>query len=121
MINFNEDGLATYLEQDPGGPVVMLNLLRFVPGTGAEGYMFYVEHFSSSGINEKYGLQVVYAGPGSTALVADDGQAWDMVALVQYPSRRHFVDMVHDPLYQQFEHLRTEALLESVLQATTPL
>jgi uncharacterized protein (DUF1330 family) len=53
-------------------------------------------------------------------LVAEDGQKWDMVVLVRYPSRQQFVDMVNDPTYQRFEHLRTEALVEAVLQATTP-
>jgi hypothetical protein len=28
--------------------------------------------------------------------------------------------MVRDPAYHEFEHLRTEALVEAVLQATTP-
>jgi uncharacterized protein (DUF1330 family) len=54
-------------------------------------------------------------------LVAEDGQEWDMVALVPYPSRQSFTDMVHDPKYQQFEHLRTQALVEPVLEPTTPV
>lgn len=121
MINFTEDGLQQYLAEDPGGPVVMLNLLRFQPEGGAAKYLQYVQSFAESGINDDYGLQIVYGGTGHTALVADDGQAWDMVALVSYPSRNHFVDMVHDERYGRFEHLRTEALSESVLQPTSPL
>lgn len=97
----------------------MLNLLRFQPG-GAAKYGEYAQHFETAGINAKYGLEVLYAGVGSTALVAEDGQAWDMVVLVRYPSRQHFAAMVRDPAYHEFEHLRTEALVEAVLQATTP-
>lgn len=121
MINFNAAGLERYLATDPGGPVVMLNLLRFVPHGGAEKFLSYVQRFQTSGINEKYGLEAVYAGQGFGPLVAEDGQAWDMVALVRYPSRQNFVDMVHDPLYQQFEQLRTDALIESVLQPTVQI
>lgn len=39
--------------------------------------------------------------------------------MIRYPSRQAFVDMVRDPDYQAIEHLRTEALLVSVLQPTT--
>ena len=63
---------------------------------------------------------MLYAGDGSTALVAEDGQAWDSVLLVRYPSRDAFSRMVADPEYQQVTELRTRALSEAVLQATVP-
>ena len=63
---------------------------------------------------------MLYAGDGSTALVAEEGQAWDAVLLVRYPSRAAFSAMVADPEYQQVTELRTRALREAVLQATTP-
>ena len=121
MIKFDDDALDDYLREDPGGPVVMLNLLRFAPDGGAEKYLAYAQQFAAQGLNEKYGVEIVYGGQGFNPLVAEEGQAWDMVALIHYPSRQNFIDMVHDPLYQQFEHLRTEALVESVLQPTSPL
>lgn len=119
MINFDTAGLDRYLAEDDGGPVVMLNLLRFRPDDGAAKYAAYSEQFVSTGIYGKYGVELVYAGQGSTTLVASDGQAWDTVLLVRYPSRQSFVDMVRDPVYLEFEHLRTEALSDAVLQATT--
>jgi uncharacterized protein (DUF1330 family) len=121
MISFDPSNLEGYVAEDPDGPVVMLNLLRFRPDGGAEKYLAYAGEFESSGINAKYGVQLVYVGQGGAPLVADDGQDWDMVALVRYPSRQHFVAMVNDPVYQGFEHLRTEALIESVLQPTSPV
>jgi uncharacterized protein (DUF1330 family) len=39
---------------------------------------------------------------------------------VRYPDRSAFSRMVADPEYQQVTHLRTDALVEAVLQATTP-
>lgn len=120
MIAFDASDLDDYLAEDPEGPVVMLNLLRFNPDGGAEKYMAYAQAFETAGINTRYGVELVYVGQGGAPLVAEEGQAWDMVALVRYPSRRHFREMVNDPVYQSFEHLRTEALIESVLQPTTP-
>lgn len=121
MIDFDEAGLERFLAEDRDGPVVMLNLLRFRPDGGAQAYLTYVQRFASSGINDRYGLRIVYGGTGQAALVAEDGQQWDMVALVRYPNRQAFVDMVHDPDYRRFEHLRRDALVESVLQATHPV
>ena len=112
--------LKRYLEQDPGGPVVMLNLLRFRPDGGRESYAKYAAALRDTYL-DKYGAEVLYAGNGSTALVAEDGQAWDAVLLVRYPSRQAFSRMVADPDYQQFTHFRTEALTEAVLQATVPV
>ncbi|APE17101.1 hypothetical protein BOH72_19465 [Mycobacterium sp. WY10] len=111
--------LDQFVAADPSAPVVMLNLVRFAPG-GADKYMQYIEQFSSSGIKERYGVTVVYGGAGHPSLVAAEGGDWDLVALFSYPSRRHFVDMVNDPDYQAFEHLRAEAVATAVLQPTTP-
>jgi len=110
--------LKRYLAEDPGGPVVMLNLLRFKPDGGRERYQEYVEHFRRTA--RPYGAEVVYVGDGSTAVIAEPGQAWDAVLLVRYPSRQSFTDMIRDPEYQEGTYLRTEALEEAVLQATVP-
>jgi len=110
--------LKRFLEEDPGGPVVMLNLLRFAEG-GRASYDQYAEALSTTYL-ERYGAEVLYAGDGSTALVAEDGQSWDAVLLVRYPSREAFSRMVADPEYQQVTELRTVALTEAVLQATIP-
>lgn len=108
--------LKRYLAEDSGGPVVMLNLLRFAEG-GRELYARYAAALSETFL-PRYGGEVLYAGDGSTALVAEDGQAWDAVLLVRYPSREAFSRMVADPAYQQVTELRTRALTEAVLQAT---
>jgi uncharacterized protein (DUF1330 family) len=109
--------LKRLLAEDDGGPVVMLNLLRWAP-SGAESYARY-----AAGLQEflpRYGAEVLYAGEGSTALVAEDGQAWDAVLIVRYPTRGAFTAMVADEEYQRFTAFRTKALSEAVLQATVP-
>ena len=50
MIDMTDDALEQFLAEDPGGPVVMLNLLRYVPAP-------------------------LYWGDGGTPLVADDGHS----------------------------------------------
>ena len=109
--------LKRFLEEDDGEPVVMLNLLRFAAG-GREKYAEYSAAVTGTFL-PRYGGEVVYAGAGTAALVAEHGQAWDAVALVRYPSRTAFAQMVADPEYQQVTHLRSEALAEAVLQPTT--
>ncbi len=110
--------LKRYLAEDPGGPVVMLNLLRWAEG-GRASYDRYAAALSDTFL-ERYGAEVIYAGDGSTDLVAEDGQAWDAVLLVRYPSREAFTRMVADPEYQEVTHLRSDGLTEAVLQATVP-
>jgi uncharacterized protein (DUF1330 family) len=110
--------LKRLMQEDPGGPVVMLNLLRFTEG-GRESYERYAAVLSDTFL-ARYGAEVIYAGDGSTALAAEPGQEWDAVLLVRYPSRETFSRMVADPDYQQVTHLRSESLVEAVLQATVP-
>lgn len=110
--------LKRFLGEDPGGPVVMLNLLRFGEG-GRELYAQYAEALAATFL-PRYGAEVIYAGDGSTVLVAETGQEWDAVLLVRYPSRSAFSRMVADPEYQQVTALRSKALTEAVLQATIP-
>ncbi|WP_017536719.1 MULTISPECIES: DUF1330 domain-containing protein [Nocardiopsis] len=109
--------LARLVEEDPGGPVVMLNLLRFAPG----GRASYEEYSRRAGrFLAEYGAELIYAGDGATPLVAEEGQDWDAVLLVRYPSREAFSRMVADPEYQEITGLRSKALAEAVLQPTVP-
>ncbi|GHD17097.1 hypothetical protein GCM10007147_05890 [Nocardiopsis kunsanensis] len=109
--------LAQMLEEDPGGSVVMLNLVRFAPG-GRPSYEEYSR--KAVGFLRKYGAELLYAGDGATPLVAEDGQDWDAVLIVRYPDRETFSRMVADPEYQKVSRLRSQALSEAVLQPTTP-
>ncbi|HET8979590.1 MAG TPA: DUF1330 domain-containing protein [Solirubrobacteraceae bacterium] len=109
--------LKRYLAEDPGGPVVMLNLLKLKPG-GRSSYAEYAERIRP--FLEELGAEIVYVGDCSTALVAPDSHDWDTVLLVRYPSRTAFSRMVANPEYQKITGLRTAALDNAVLQATTP-
>lgn len=104
--------LDRFLAEDPGGPVVMLNLLRFRPG-GAERYDDYRRALLASGVAAD--AEPLFFGTGAHAL---QGEQWDAVALVRYPSREVFASMVRSPEYRSIEPLREEALAEAVLQPT---
>jgi uncharacterized protein (DUF1330 family) len=119
MIDCTDADLERFLVEDPGGPVVMLNLLRFRPDGGRERYAQYAQHVG--GLSHRFGVERVYLGAGGRALVAETGQAWDAVILVRYPSRQAFAAMIRDPEYRAGAHLRTEALEEAVLQPTTAM
>ena len=109
--------LKRYMKEDPGGPVVMLNLLKYQPA-GEQSYRAYtaaLENYLPS-----IGGEVLYEGDCSTTLVAPPNWDWDAVLIVRYPSRQAFSAMVADPAYQAVTDLRTEALTEAVLQATVP-
>jgi uncharacterized protein (DUF1330 family) len=109
--------LQRFLDQGPEGEVVMINLLRFAKGGREqyEAYAYAIEPFLL-----KVGGELTYAGIAGDALVAEDGQAWDAIVIVKYPSRDAFRQMVMDPGYQAITHLRTSALRETVLQPTSP-
>lgn len=107
------EDLKRFLAEDPGGPVVMLNLLKYKPG-GRASYERYVEAFREHGA--RFGAEIVGVGDCGTALVAPDAHDWDSILLARYPSRQAFSDMVRDADYQQITHLRTEALDNAVLQ-----
>lgn len=109
--------LKRYLAEDPGGPVVMLNLLRFKEG-GRAGYEEYADRIRP--FLDRVGAEIVYAGDCGTRLVAPEAWDWDVLLCVRYPSRAAFSQMVADPEYQQITGLRTAACEEAVLQATTP-
>ena len=109
--------LKHFLADDPGGPVVMLNLLRFKED-GRAGYEEYASKIQP--FLEKVGAEVTFVGDLSTVLVAPESHEWDTILIVRYPSRQAFSSMVADPGYQEITALRTESLEEAVLQATIP-
>lgn len=98
------------------GPIVMVNLLKFKVDGGRESYSKYSELAGPH--LERAGGRVIYHGEGRHTVIGQDG--WDSVLLVEYPSRKAFLDMVMNPEYQAFTHFRTDALVDSRLYCTSP-
>jgi uncharacterized protein (DUF1330 family) len=108
----NREGFATFAERTAeGAPVVMLNLLAFRPDGGRERYDEYGAAVAP--LLEKLGGRIVFLGEPAPALLGKD--SWDLVVLVEYPSRQAFLDMIGSTEYQAIGHLRTEALTRGEL------
>jgi uncharacterized protein (DUF1330 family) len=114
----NEEGLGAFAERrEEGSPVVMLNLLAFKSDGGRERYEEYGAAVAP--LLERVGGRVLYAGRPATVLIGE--ASWDMVALVEYPTRQAFLDMIGSPEYQEIAHLRTEALTRAELHPMDPV
>ena len=112
------EDIRRLLAEDEGGPVVMLNLLRF---DGEQGRASYERYAAAAGpALRKAGASVLYAGDCSIKLVGPDEHDWDALLVVRYPSRLAFLQMLQDPGYQAITHLRSEGLKAAVLEATRP-
>jgi len=102
----NPPGFDELRSRAAEGPVVMLNLLDFKPDGGAERYAEYGAAVQP--LLERAGAKVLFAGESAGALIGPSG--WDLVLLVEYPTRQAFLDMVTSPEYLEIAHLRIESL-----------
>jgi len=108
----NEEGFAAFgVRAGDGTPVTMLNLLAFKPDGGRERYEEYGAAVAP--LLEKVGGRIVWLGEASPPLLGKE--SWNLVALVEYPSRQAFLDMVGSEEYQAIGHLRDEALARGEL------
>ena len=98
-------------------PVVMLNLLRFAPGGGAKAYGRYAGEFLK--LLADLGGRLLYQGRAEQ-LIVGAGQ-WHQVLLVQYPSRKAFIDMFHSEAYRDIHRFRDEGLAATILYALRTL
>jgi uncharacterized protein (DUF1330 family) len=112
-INSSREQMGALAELGIEGPIVMLNLLRFVPDGGAEQYARYAR--AAAPFLRDAGATVTYLGDVSAAVIGPE--EWDEIILVEYPSVRAFLDMVSDPDYP--DEIRAGALADSRLHCTT--
>lgn len=113
------------------GEVVMINLLHFAQnessaegeGDESQGQAAYRD-YSDQVVKmvEERGGKVIWLGRPEQVLIGDsDGDAWDLVAMVSYPNRAAFIDMVTSPSYGEAHTHRERGLDRSVLLACEPL
>jgi uncharacterized protein (DUF1330 family) len=113
----NEEGFTAFSQRTgEDAPVVMLNLLAFEPDGGRERYQEYGAAVAP--LLDKVGGRIVFMGQPAPPLLGE--QSWDLVVLVQYPTRQAFLDMTSSPEYQAIGHLRTEALARGELHPMDP-
>lgn len=113
----NQEGFVAFAARAGDGmPVVMLNLLRFKPDGGRERYEEYGAAVAP--LLEKVGGRIRFLGEAALPLLS--GGPWDLVLLVEYPTRQAFLDMVGSEEYLAIAQLRTEALSEGELHPLDP-
>jgi len=119
FIDSNPDAITAMETADPSQPIVVLNMLRFretaLDGFGVDGmsgrdaFMRYGQMNAED--NVTYGAEPIWAGPAHNTIIGDE--KWDLVLLVKYPSRQHFIDKLHDPVYLASAQVRAAALEDS--------
>jgi uncharacterized protein (DUF1330 family) len=118
----NRDQFVALAQAPDEGPVVMINLLKFAGGRGSEGSAAY-GRYSDAALKmvEEQGGTLVWLGKVDQVLIGDEtADEWDAAALVQYPSRKAFIEMVSTPKYQEAHTHREQGLERTVLLACTP-
>jgi uncharacterized protein (DUF1330 family) len=115
-VKINEDQFRELASSTNEAPFVMLNLLKFKSRGGPEAYSRYIEQ--SRPFVEGVGARVLYFG--KTKELLNGTETWDIVMLVQYPSRKAFLEMANNPDYLKAHRFREEALERAVLYATDP-
>jgi uncharacterized protein (DUF1330 family) len=114
----NRDQFVELMNAPDDGPVVMLNLLKFKPREGAGEYNKYGDAVVP--MVEARGGKVLWMGKVDQTLIGDvDADAWDAIALVQYPSRNAFVEMATSKDYESAHEHRESGLERTVLLACT--
>jgi uncharacterized protein (DUF1330 family) len=62
-----------------------------------------------------------YAGIADMTVIGPESESWDLVAIVEYPNREAFLEMVSKPSYQACVFHRTAGLADTRIIMTTPL
>lgn len=102
-------------------PIVMVNLLKFKEEadgvdagvSGAEAYSRY--SIAVAPFLDGVGGRVLSAVTCEDSIIGPEDAEWDMVILVEYPSRQAFLKMVTDPEYLKLAVHRTAGLADSRL------
>lgn len=134
IVNPTPDTFRAFLKTDYGnGPIIGVNLMRYrdraayEPGaqvdggtdiSGREAYGRYWAVASSE--VAKVGGAPVAEGHTLFPLIVPDGERWDDVVLVKYPSRDAFVDMQKSSTYQAALFHRDAAIEDTRLIFITP-
>jgi uncharacterized protein (DUF1330 family) len=122
--------LAPLLDDGSAAPICMLNLLRFrdkaeYPDgratnlSGREAYMLYANPMRR--IVEGNGGKFLFSGNIGAVVVGEVEDPWDVIGVVQYPSRADFHRIATSPEVQEIGVHRTAGLAGQLLLLTEAL
>ena len=111
----SEAQIARLLAVRHGGPVRMLNLIRYAGETGPERYARYYR--AAGEILKQIGARVLYDGEVLCGVVGPEDERWDRMVLVEYPSLKVFLTMSRSKEFLAINQWRLEALADHRLIA----
>ena len=111
FLDLTDEQVKIFQELDIEGPVLMLNMLRFKKDGGREKYREYSRHVDP--LLTKAGGKLVSRLSARATLVGEE--EWDEILVVEYPSRKAFLNMVQSDEYKVPKQIRNEALEDSRL------
>ncbi|KAF1831213.1 hypothetical protein BDW02DRAFT_607024 [Decorospora gaudefroyi] len=125
------DNFTTSSKEKVGkGAVSMFNLLSFHPGKKSQ-YIKYGSAFADSIGSRHGGLAKIVGGvthvngaptPKDKSGKAEEGEAWDEIAVAHYPSILHFRDMLASADYQDVNRkFRVGSLLDTCILMTSEI
>jgi uncharacterized protein (DUF1330 family) len=113
------------LASDDGKPVVMVNLLRYkaaadAPHEGKSGEEAY-DHYGEAMVPFVLarGGRLIWAGRVTSQVIGTGGEEFHTVAIMEYPSRKAFVEIAMDPFVAKIGEHRAAGLEMQWLLATT--
>lgn len=122
------EGMQAFLAKDIEGPVSMVNLLKFKDKaeyadgretdlSGAEAYALYGQDMT--GWVTSKGGRLLFSGPAHHLVLGEADELWDQVAIMEYPSKEAFVQIVSAPEVAEWGVHRAAGLAGQLLIAVT--
>lgn len=122
------EGMQAFLAKDIEGPVSMVNLLKFKEKaeyadgretdlSGAEAYALYGQDMT--GWVTSNGGRLLFSGPAHHLVLGEADELWDQVAIMEYPSKEAFVQIVSAPEVAEWGVHRAAGLAGQLLIAVT--
>ena len=97
--------LKTFLEWPEDTPVCMVNILRFKDGKERAYKNYSREVFK---LVEKIGGKIVFSSKLDSMLIGEIPKDYHQIAIVEYPSRKAFIEMSSSEEYEKIHHFRKE-------------
>ena len=122
----NKEQIEELMKGPADQPVVMVNLLKFKEradesegdASGQQAYGRYAEQKRK--VVESQGGRFIWAGRVDSKVIGEDGDPeFDVVALVEYPSRQKFLEIVGSQKVREIGDHRSAGLEMQWLIATT--
>lgn len=125
MFEPTEAQLAKLMSLPADAPVAALNLFHFntkakyqpgdpefgTPAGEIPGEAAFQKYASVAGpIIEKLGGRTVFSTPVDQMMIGPADAAWDVVAIMYFPTRQAFIDMLSNPEFQDTSRHRKAAL-----------